>query len=308
MPDPFDGRRYLAHLRAHWLLPTFAVAAAVAISGGASLLLPKKYTARVKMIIEPPAGSDVRVSTAVSPIYLESLRTYEHFASSDQLFAQAVERFKLREGASPPFEKLKRQVLRVSIPRNTKVMEIAATLPDPRQARAVALYLAEATIDLNRRTNRAGDDELLEDVKKQLEEAAQRLATAESAYFEARRLLRSQEEPAFRAASAQTGPGDRAPQVETARAELDAASALHQLAEKRIRELTAASGFRGERLNLIDPGVTPEQPSSPDILLNVILAVALALLLSLLYLTAQYSLRSERAEAADDRDWMATRP
>lgn len=307
MQDQFDGRRYLSHLRARWWLPVVAVAAAAGIAAGVSLLLPVRYTAKVTLVIDPPAGSDVRASTAVSPIYLESLRTYEHFAASDQLFARAIERFQLRSGASLPFEKLKRRVLRISVPRNTKVMEIAATLPDPRQAHAVALYLAEETIELNRKTNRAGDDELISEARNQLAEAARRLSVAKQAYVEAARAA-GLEGPASSHASAWSAVARQNPQLELARAEFDAASSLHQLAERRVHELATMSGLRGERLSLVDPGVVPEQPSWPNIPLNVMAAAALGLLVSLIWLTAGYGLRSEEVEPAGHRSWLATQP
>ncbi|MGH2625564.1 MAG: hypothetical protein ACRDHY_02800, partial [Anaerolineales bacterium] len=182
MPDPFDGYSFFAHLRSRWRLTAIVLAAALALALAAGLLASKQYTARVTLVIEPPAGSDPRASTAVSPIYLESLRTYEHYASSDQLFAQASERFELRR--SQPhrsLEGLKRTALKVAIPRNTKILEIAATLPDPRQAHALASYLAEETIKLNRKTNRASDDELIADFRRRVEEAAQRRLAAEEA-------------------------------------------------------------------------------------------------------------------------------
>ncbi len=96
MPDPFEAWQYLAHFRSRWRLVAAVVAAALATSLLVSLVLPKKYTARALLVIEPPAGSDPRAATAISPIYLESLKTYEHFASSDHLFFQAVEKFQLR--------------------------------------------------------------------------------------------------------------------------------------------------------------------------------------------------------------------
>ena len=37
---------------------------------------------------------------AVSPIYLESLKTYEHYAESDSLFQNALDRFGLRRALS----------------------------------------------------------------------------------------------------------------------------------------------------------------------------------------------------------------
>jgi len=75
---------------------------------------------------------------AVSPIYLESLKTYERFADSDSLFQKAVERFAL-EGQ--PIESLKRSVLKVDKLRDTRALQISVTLPDPKTAQAVAQFL-----------------------------------------------------------------------------------------------------------------------------------------------------------------------
>ncbi len=52
-----------------------ACAVAVTLTLAVSLVLTKQYTAVSRIVIEPPAGSDPRASTAVSPIYLESLRS-----------------------------------------------------------------------------------------------------------------------------------------------------------------------------------------------------------------------------------------
>ena len=59
-------------------------------------LQPRQYTATARIVIEPPAGTDLRSAMAVSPIYLESLKTYEQFASGDSLFQKAIEQFDLR--------------------------------------------------------------------------------------------------------------------------------------------------------------------------------------------------------------------
>src|SRR5712692_8279795 len=182
MPDPFDAYQFLTHLRARWRLPVIVVTAAVVTSLAISLALPKEYTAQTLLVIEPPAGTDPRASTAVSPIYLESLKTYEHFASSDQLFAQTVERFQLRERRLvTSLEGLKRSVLDVEIPRNTKILQISVTLSNPQKAHDVAFYIAEETIKLNRKANRAGDEDLLQDAQKSLARAYRRLAEAEAA-------------------------------------------------------------------------------------------------------------------------------
>src|SRR5713226_9592712 len=166
MPDPFDAYQFLTHLRARWRLPVIVVTAAVVTSLAISLALPKEYTAQTLLVIEPPAGTDPRASTAVSPIYLESLKTYERFASSDQLFAQAVERFELRKRwPNRPLERMKRSVLQVEIPRSTKILEIGVTLNDPRKAHEMALYIAEQSVELNLRINRVGDDEMIREAQ-----------------------------------------------------------------------------------------------------------------------------------------------
>jgi uncharacterized protein involved in exopolysaccharide biosynthesis len=190
MPDPFNGYLYLKHIRTRWKVGLIAVIASGAISLAVGLVSPSEYTATVSMVIEPPAGGDPRAATAVSQIYLESLKTYEHYAFSDELFARAVQTFPLRSSGRPvPIEKLKREVLKVSVPRNTKIMEISATCRDPRLAHTVARYLAQETMELNRSTNLAGKDELLGEASRTRDAAAASLRAAEAGYAEAIRRM-----------------------------------------------------------------------------------------------------------------------
>ena len=357
MPDPFDAYQYLAHLRSRWRLPAAAVAFAAAVSLSISLLLPSKYTARVTLVIEPPAGSDPRVSTAVSQIYLESLKTYEHFASSDHLFSRAAEKFQLRGGRNRPLEGLKKEVLRVSIHRNTKILEIAATLRDPRQAHQLAAFIAGEAVELNRQTNRAADEEMAAETRKQLDQASLRLAAAESARNRSRQkpptledlradleqlresrlevdrlalsadLSIAEQENASVPESAQSRERLRAAKTRAARLLLQAAEmdrridarqkalaarvasdeslageyekalTAHQELEGRLREQMGSAGYRGERLRLLDPGVTPERPSSPNVPLHVLAAAAMGLILSLFYLTMEFGLQATKAES-----------
>ncbi len=342
MPDPLDGYLYFAHLRARWRLPALLTAAALVVSLVGSLLIPKKYTARVKLIIETPAGSDPRVSMAVSPVYLESLKTYEALASSDELFARAAERFGLRRlYPGRPIEALKRSVLEVAIPRNTKLLEIAVTLPEARQAHAMATHLAEETMQLNRRTNRAVDDELIAEVRKRTEEARQRLEAARAAHRRsleraptldglradleqlrvtreevARRLVAGEDERLRRQAAELDGRiasqqdllVRRSTEVEQLRAEEEGALNVHDEAERQLRGVETAAGARGERLMLLDRGVAPERPSSPNIPLNVLAALALALVVSLLYLTVEFGLQAQKADLSRRHLRVASKP
>jgi len=181
MPETFDGYLYVDHLRARWRFVTATCATAVAITMGVSLILTKKYEATSRLVIEPPASSDPRAATAVTPVYLESLKTYEIFAASDNLFRQAVERFRLRD-TGQPIDKLKKSVLKVAIPRNTKVLEITVRLGDPRKAQALAQYLAEEVVKLNRTTSRESDLEIAGETEQQLREGRSRLEQAETAW------------------------------------------------------------------------------------------------------------------------------
>jgi len=116
---------------------------------------------------------DPRASVAVSPIYLESLRSYEAYASSDELFSRAAGQFGLRQG-SEAIDKLKRSVLKVGMVRNTKILEIRVDWPDPRVAHQLAVYIADETVKLSQTVGRGGEQESIGDVEKQLAEARER--------------------------------------------------------------------------------------------------------------------------------------
>src|SRR4029077_18088281 len=110
--------------------------------------IANQYTAVATLLIEAPATSDARANAGVSPVYLESLKSYEEFASGDSLFLKACQKFDLLAGPNPPaVEALKRSVLRVEKLKDTKVLQIRVTLRDPRKAQAVAQYLAEETAE-----------------------------------------------------------------------------------------------------------------------------------------------------------------
>jgi uncharacterized protein involved in exopolysaccharide biosynthesis len=187
--NTFDAYEYLRYLRSRWRFLAVAGAASALAALAISLLLSNKYTACARILIDPPAGLDSRSAMAVSPTYLESLRTYEHLAASDSCFWSALEKFHLRERfGARPFESLKRSVLQVSIPRSTRILEICVTLPDAKIAHAVAAYMAEETVKLHRTLAEESDREFSAGVEKQFAEAltARQSAEAELARFLAR--------------------------------------------------------------------------------------------------------------------------
>ena len=150
MPDTIDAFRYLSYIRsrARWIVACCAIAVALALAG--SLVATRQYTAITRIVIDPPAGTD-RSAMAVSPVYLESLKTYEHFAAGDSLFQSAIEKLQLRAllggGA---VESLRRKAIRIELVRNTRILEISATLPDAGRAQQLARFMAESTVELNR--------------------------------------------------------------------------------------------------------------------------------------------------------------
>ena len=65
-------------------------------------------------------------------------------------------------------------------------------------------------------------------------------------------------------------------------------------AEIRLREARANAGYRGERMKIIDPGVVPQRPSSPNVMLNVIAALLLGLVLPVLFLAIEMNYQEQR--------------
>jgi uncharacterized protein involved in exopolysaccharide biosynthesis len=356
MSEPFDAYRYIGYLRSRWRLVAASAALAAALAAAASLVMTPQYTATARLVIEPPAGADLRAAMAVSPIYLESLKTYEQFAESDSLFQKAVEQFGL---TGRPIESLKRRVLLVQLVRNTRIMEISATLPDAKKAQALARFLAEATVEINRAAVSESDQDLLRGIEQQARELRARLQETDASWakavaaepllglqaaMEQAAELRSKIEEqvqsveleiadvAERAKNAADA-GEMRQQESSARArltemrrqiqgldrqgaererllatrqahrdqldaELKAGQETLAAMEKRLREARGETGFRGERLKMIDPGIVPERPSSPNLPLNVAAALLAGLVLPILYLTLEMSFQEKRAALA----------
>jgi uncharacterized protein involved in exopolysaccharide biosynthesis len=174
-PESFDPIEYLEFLRKRWKIAFAAVALAGAVAAVTCLFLPKQYTATATLVIAPP-GDDPRAAIAVSPIYLESLKAYERFASSDSLFAQAAENFHLMATRDPSaLESFKRKVLRVEKPKDTQVLEIGVTLQDPAQARQVLQFLTREVVALDRKIAQAGNIDVLEYAQSEFDKAQKEL-------------------------------------------------------------------------------------------------------------------------------------
>jgi uncharacterized protein involved in exopolysaccharide biosynthesis len=351
MTDSFDAFRYISYMRSRWRWIAASCAIAMLLALAFTLLQTRLYTATARIVIEPPAGSDLRSAMAVSPIYLESLKTYEQFASSDSLFQKAIDNFNLRAGfGSRPIESVKRSVLKVGIVRNTRVLEISATLPDARKAQALAQFVAEASVELNRSLVREGDHDLIQGFEQQDREARARLQEVDGTWVKLlasepinqlqstmesaaelratvqQQVLNSELEIADAAEREKQGNASDIAEIRkqagNARARLDemrkqlqtldrqsaereallstrlahrdkleadrkAAQLAITAAENRLREARGDAGYRGERLKVIDPGIVPERPSSPNLPLNLAAALLLGLVLPIVYFTLE---------------------
>jgi capsule polysaccharide export protein KpsE/RkpR len=237
-------------------------------------------------------------------------------------------------------------------------MEIAATLPDPKKAQALAQFLAEATVELNRSSVAESDQDLVSGFAAQDHEARARLTQAETDWTH---VIANEPVEALQAALEQAADSraklqqqiqsveleiadvterlKQAPaseQTELRRedsnararlaemrkqvqefdrqnaerekllaarqshrdkseAERKAAQAALAAVEARLREARGESGYRGERLKIIDPGIVPEKPSSPNLPLNLVGALLAGLVLPILYLTLEMSFQEQRA-------------
>ena len=178
-----DVYEFAHHLRRRLRIPLLACAVAFGITLVVSLITPAQYTATARILIESPAGGDGRSAMSVSPIYLEMLRSYEHFAMSDSLFQRALDKFQLRkQQPGRAIESWKRAILDVEIPHNTKIMEIRAKLPDAKRAQALAQFIAEETASMTRAVSRQGDQDLILDLEAQAGQLRQAREEAEASW------------------------------------------------------------------------------------------------------------------------------
>jgi capsular polysaccharide biosynthesis protein len=255
MPESFEMFRYIDHLRSRWPVVAVACSAAVGIALLAALLMPARYQATARILIQQPPASDVRYAMAMSPVYLESLKSYELVASGDRLFLDALNHFNLAQGQS--IEQLKRSVLKVSVPRNTRILEISVTLRDPVKAQALALYIAEQTVKVTHEYSATVEHELLAAAQKQLEDA----------------------------------------EAAGAKGTHDAAQTAVDVAVEHLAEVRGSAGGRVEELQVVDPGIVPSKPTSPNVPVMLAAALLVALAVSVLYLTFEFNYRLERFAA-----------
>lgn len=354
-PEAF---RYIGYVRVRWCFVAVSLCSAVLLALLISLILPRQYTATARIVIEPPAGADPRSALAVSPIYLESLKTYERFADGDSLFRKALDRLQLRNLlGSKPIESLKSKVLKVGLVHSTRILEIRATLPDAARAQTLAEFIANETVSLNHSITDTDQQDLMRSIEQQQAATRNRLAQVDTEWI---KLVASEPIDDLRAAIEQAGDQRAAVEQHVANANVQLADTaarqrnappseaellekeqittravlaelyreLDELArdtatkeklleerlarrdqldverkadaaaavavDTRLRDVRNELGYRGERLNIIDPGVIPERPSSPNLSLNLAAAALLGLLFPLAWLALEMNWQQQR--------------
>jgi uncharacterized protein involved in exopolysaccharide biosynthesis len=364
---PFDPWDFIVDLKRRWPVVAASCVVALVLALAVSVMLPKRYTATAEVLIQAPGGNDPRAATAINPVYLESLKTYERLASSDALFLRALDHVRASEGAAHSAESLKKSVLRVSKLSNTAMLEISATMTDPKKAQALAQYIAEQTVTASRDINSQTENEAAEDFRKQADTAADRVVKARQALKALRgtepvdnmesqlenntdlklnveKDLSEQRTELAGYIAELSSPGtapesdreslnqmiasdkariaslemqrrdlvnviaQQAQQTqewrdrrEALQADQKTAQTVFETSNARLNDILATAQLRGERLRIIDPGIVPQQPSSPNVPLNLAASLILSGVGSLIYLVTAFSYRRAKRVRADGR-------
>ena len=366
MEEAFDGIDFVYYVRRRWTMIALSCAIALSAAAIASIMWPKQYTATASILIQPPAGNDPRGATAISPVYLESLKTYERFAASDTVFTAAVRETHLEAAFSGRgIESVKRSVLKVSRPTSTKIVEVSITLPDPPSAQKLAQRIAEDTVALNRKLTDISTADVLRESEKSLQSAESRFRNAEKRKDELVKneaidtlqsevaqanqvrltvgedLARTRAELAdmeaevksFHAGDGLEAQADwtrrqiealrarvvsqeaqiqllnkstdektgvletRKQRRESLEAELHSARAEYELARTKLSDAQNSAAYRGEQLEIMDPGIVPQRPSFPNTPLNLLLACLFAVIASIGYLAVRFGYTRARRYA-----------
>jgi capsular polysaccharide biosynthesis protein len=177
-----EGLEFGQFVWRHRRVIAIACASAFLLTAAISPFLPARYTAKATLLIEPPGGNDPRSTTAVSTVYLESLKTYELLVASDTLFSRAVDDLHLRQRyAGSSTESLKRRILAVSKPTNTTLLESSVTLNDAKDAQALAQHIAEQAVAFSATLDRQTDREIAREPKRIFDDAEERRQAAQKA-------------------------------------------------------------------------------------------------------------------------------
>lgn len=192
MPSPFDLNSYLRALAARWKSIVAVTLGAAAIAFAVSMVLPSTYEATVLMTIQPGIAGASNPA-AMSPAYLDSLRSYEQWLQSDGLVSQLLQSQKIEDYS---VESFRRSALRVNLGKGTRTLTVSVRMTDPKRAHEAAVKLAEMAVAANNGVARAETEQARAAADREVEEARKPLLAAQDALEQFNRETRGEE--AFR--------------------------------------------------------------------------------------------------------------
>jgi uncharacterized protein involved in exopolysaccharide biosynthesis len=176
----FADREYI--LRNHWLalkssrkwILACTLIAAVA-AGLFSAAQPKIFGSKTQLLVsESKITSDARIPNSV---FFEVLHTYETFLLDDSLIQSTIDNFGLQKA---PYhlsvEAFRRdRILRISLQKDTRLLEIAAEFPQARLAADIANFFAKQAIGLNEEMSVRDRQKVVLFFQKEMERATENL-------------------------------------------------------------------------------------------------------------------------------------
>ena len=168
----------VGRLRRHWGWIVGGAGACGAAALLVSLFSPRIYRATTYIIV---AESKIGSGSGDTPWQqMATLPTFVPFVDNEALIRESLEKFHLDR---PPYnltaERFRRGgYLDVQIPKSTRLLEVAIEFPNARLAADLANDLATRAVRFNDRMNAADTSSTRTFLKKQLEEATERLAQA----------------------------------------------------------------------------------------------------------------------------------
>lgn len=249
-----DARRSVAVLR-RWL---WLLIACVLLAGGAAFLvsssLTRMYESKVSLIV----GQSLQ---SVSPDYNQLLasqrlsQTYASLIGTGPLLSRVID----REGLDTTAEEL-RKLVKAEAPRDSTLLSITATDPDPVRAAAIANTIADELIAASPAIS--GRDSAVQQFIDRDLEATQGLIEATQAEVE--RLIGLQSRSAAQEAQLQALQGR-----------------LVSLRQTYTTLLGFSSTSGSNLLTVVDPALPAVEPASPRVLLNTLLAAIVGLMLAI---------------------------
>ena len=249
-----DARRSLTVLRRWMWLLIASLLLAAGTSFVVSSALTKMYESTVTLIV----GQSLQ---ATSPDYSQLLasqrlsQTYADLVTTGPLLGRVID----REGLDTTPEEL-RKLIKADAPRDSTLVTITVTDPDPVRVASIANTIADELIAASPAISGRSSD-VQQFVDKDLV-AAQ--AQIEETQAEVQRLV---------------GLTTRTPEQETHLGALQAR--LVSLRQTYVTLLGFSSTSGSNLLTVVDPAVAPMEPASPRVLLNTLLAALVGLMLAI---------------------------